>query len=381
MSRQPILILGAGLSGLTLGRCLRQKGVPFVIYDHGASSPRHTYAITLLPWAYKPLLKALDMDENVFRQRVAVDNSNQPNARASNSFRANRWKLESLLREGQAIHFEQSLTSAKIPEGGANVQLHFDGGLELVPDLVIDATGVHSRIRKSLLPSDEPEIHPYAVYSGKRYTKPDVFSSVYSSALREDNVLTRGPVRPDDARLEISVNSREDDGSVSINYIYSRAANMGADRDPLHRPERPNTRATDIPKEFYEELNDFLRACKPGQPFEDCFDVEQIRSERVLHWLMRTTMIPKSGLLRLLQHGVVMIGDSAHALPILGGHGANMAILDAIGLADALEEGPDMTRLHTFYEDNWQQWQNAVTQSKTTLAEIHVAHVEIAPSL
>ena len=64
-----------------------------------------------------------------------------------------------------------------------------------------------------------------------------------------------------------------------------------------------------------------------------------------------------------------------------GGHGANMAILDAIGPADALKEGPDMARLHTFYEDNWQQWQDAVTQSKTTLAEMHVAQVEIAPSL
>lgn len=280
MSRHPILILGAGQSGLTLGRCLRQKRIPFVIYDRGASPLKHTYAITLQPWAYKPLLKALNMDETVFRQHVAVDNSSQRNASASaNPFRANMWKLESLLREGQAIHFEQSLASAKIPEDGANVQLFFEADLELQPNLVIDATGVHSRIRKSLFPDDEPEIHPYAGYSGKRQIKPGVFSSVYSSAWRDGNVLTRAPVRPDDARLEISVNSHEDDGSVSIGYIYSRAAQLGAGRDPLHRPERPNTGATDIPQEFYEEMNHFLRACKPGQPFEDCFDVAQIRSE------------------------------------------------------------------------------------------------------
>ena len=380
MPRHPIVILGAGLSGLTLGRCLRQKRVPFVIYDRGTSAPRHTYAITLQPWAYKPLLKALNMDEAVFRQRVAVDSLSRRNTGASSTpFRANRWKLESLLREGQAIHFEQSLASAKILEDEAIVQLLFQDDLELQPSLVIDASGVHSRIRESLLPDDEPEIHPYAVYSGKRYIKPNVFDSVYSPALKDGNVLTYAPVSPDDARLEISVNSHEEDGSVSIGYIYSRAAKLDGDR--LHRPQRPNTGATDIPVEFYEELDRFLKAHRPSQPFEDCFDVEQIRSERVLHWLMRTTIIPKSGLLRLLQHGVVMIGDSAHALPILGGHGANMAILDAISLADALKEGLDMARLKHFYEDNWQQWQDAVNQSKMALAEMHDAQGEIAPSL
>ena len=49
-----------------------------------------------------------------------------------------------------------------------------------------------------------------------------------------------------------------------------------------------------------------------------------------------------------------MIGDTAHAVPILGGHGANMAILDAINIVDVLaEEKGEITGLKDFYEDRW----------------------------
>ena len=41
MPQQPILILGAGIGGLTLGRCLRKEGISFVIYEKATSSPRH----------------------------------------------------------------------------------------------------------------------------------------------------------------------------------------------------------------------------------------------------------------------------------------------------------------------------------------------------
>lgn len=91
---------------------------------------------------------------------------------------------------------------------------------------------------------------------------------------------------------------------------------------------------------------------------------------------MRTVIVPKQDLLRLLQHGIVTIGDAAHAVPILGGHGANMAILDAIHLADVLakqngEEKTTTTGLKDFYEDKWQGWYEAVEDSKKELVDVH----------
>ncbi len=383
MLQSPVVILGSGLGGLTLGRCLRQKGISSVIYERASSGPRHTYGITLQPWAYKPLLALLNIDELTFRRQVAVDNLN-PNglgrvsagdAGNSLAFRANRSKLESMLREGQTIRLEHSLSSAVISDDDGSVELRFQSGLKLRPMQVVDTLGVHSQLRKSLLPDVSLEVQPFAVYSGKRYVKADVFSSTYARAFGDGNVLVRNPSRERDPRLEITVNDHLPNGSVSISYIYSRAARNELNAiDPLHHPERPIAGATNVPEDFYDELDDFVTAQDVGQPFNECLNVGQVRTERLLHWLMRTIMVPKQELLRLLQHGIIMIGDTAHAVPILGGHGANMAILDAIKLADVLaEQKVGTTGLEEFYKERWPGWHKAVEQSKKELMEMHRA--------
>lgn len=381
MSLFPVAILGSGLGGLTLGRCLRQKGISSVIYERASSAPRHTYGITLQPWAYKPLLGILNIDELTFRRQVAVDNLNQNgvgrvsagDAGSSTAFRANRNKLESMLREGQTIQQEHSLSSAAISDDDGSVELRFQNGLKLHPALVVDVLGVHSQLRKSLLPDVILDVQPFAVYSSKRSVKADLFTSIYARAFGDGNVLVRNPSHHREPRLEITINEHQPNGNVSISYIYSRSARNDSNAtDPLHHPERPIAGATDIPEEFYDELNDLITAHDMGQPFIECFDVDRIRTERLLHWLMRTVIVPKQELLRLLQHGVVMIGDTAHAVPILGGHGANMAILDAINLADVLaEEKGETTGLKDFYEKRWQGWQEAVEESKKELVKMH----------
>ena len=158
MPQGPVVILGSGLGGLTLGRCLGQKGISSVIYERAKPTPRHRYGITLPPWAYKPLLDILNIDELTFRRRIAVDNLNQNglgrisagDVGSSTAFRANRNKLESMLREGQSIQLEHSLSSAAISDDSDSLELRFQNGLKLHPAL--DALGVHSQLRKSLLP-------------------------------------------------------------------------------------------------------------------------------------------------------------------------------------------------------------------------------------
>jgi 2-polyprenyl-6-methoxyphenol hydroxylase-like FAD-dependent oxidoreductase len=381
MSQSTVVILGSGLGGLTLGRCLLKKGISSVIYDRAPSVPRHSYGITLQPWAYKPLLGLLDLDELTFRKKVAVDGLKLDGlGRVSAgdvgslvAFRANRNKLESMLREGQTVHLEHSLSSAVVSDGDGSVELQFQNGLKLRPTRVVDTLGVHSQLRKSLLADVKFEVQPFVVYSGKRYVKADLFSSTYARAFADGNVLIRHPSSDRDPRLEITINDHLSDGSVSISYVYSRAARNEKNAiDPLHHPERPIAGATDIPKEFYDELNAFLSTHNVAQPFTDCLNVDLIRTERLLHWLMRTVMVPKQDLLRLLQHGIMMIGDSVHATPILGGHGANTAILDAINLADVFsEQKGDTQGMKDFYESKWPGWHQAVEQSKRELVEMH----------
>ena len=381
MSQYSVAILGSGLGGLTLGRCLRQKGIKSVIYERALSAPRHTYGITLQPWAYKPLLSILNIDELTLRRHVAVDDLKgngvgrilAGDAENSTAFRANRNKLESILSEGQNIQLDHSLSSVAISDDDGSVELQFQNGFKLHPTLVVDALGVHSQLRKSLLPDVTLEVQPFAVYNSKRYVKADLFASIYAPAFGDGNVVVRKPSHHRDPRLEITVNEHLPNGSISISYIYSRAArNLPNATDPLHHPERPVAGATNIPEEFYDELNDLVTAHDIGQSFIEWFNVDQVRTEPLLHWLMRTVIVPKQEILRLLQHGIVMIGDAAHAVPILGGHGANMAILDAIKLADVLAGGEgDTTGLQDFYEDRWQGWHEAVQESKIELVKMH----------
>ena len=77
MLRHPIIIVGAGVAGLTLGRCLRHHGIPAVILEQVSSLPRHHYGITLHSWAYRPVLSLLQSDENEFREKLAVDTARQ----------------------------------------------------------------------------------------------------------------------------------------------------------------------------------------------------------------------------------------------------------------------------------------------------------------
>ena len=180
----------------------------------------------------------------------------------------------------------------------------------------------------------------------------------------QNNVLTQA--HKGEILLEISVNDIS--GShVDLSYTYSRPAKEH--NDPLHRPERPIPGATDIPEEFYQELA-ALQDLEP--PFKAIFDAEEVRGDRVLHWLMRTLMTDPSEAQRLAKHGVVLIGDAVHATPILGGEGANMAIRDGIDLAQHIAtHGIDA--FDAFSKSKFAVWKKSIDNSKRMIENMHMA--------
>jgi 2-polyprenyl-6-methoxyphenol hydroxylase-like FAD-dependent oxidoreductase len=73
MAPPPIRIVGAGLSGLSLGQCLRRSSIPAVIYERVKANPtRNNYGITLYRSTYKPLLDTLKITEEDFERQVGV---------------------------------------------------------------------------------------------------------------------------------------------------------------------------------------------------------------------------------------------------------------------------------------------------------------------
>ena len=278
------------------------------------------------------------------------------------SFRVHRETLERLLREGLNIKWEHA--PAKVEEGGdGDLILYLQNGQKLRTSCVIGVDGLHSNTRKSMFPTADFKILPFVAFNGKRRVQRSLFDELYAPAMnwKNTNVIE---TRQKDVVLNISINYQTAD-MISLSWIYSRPTRGST--DPLHKPNRPVSGATDIPEEFYHEINTLQNL---QQPFKEIFNEKKLRLERVLHWLMRTILVPLHELQELGERGVFFMGDGVHAEPIIGGQGANGAITDGVGLAECISQG-GLTGIPTWYETQYSRWKQGVENGDKMIAEIH----------
>ena len=370
MSTQPIVTAGAGIAGLVLGQCLKRRGIPTLILEKAASSSRHNYAITLHPWACRPLLRVLQMDELVFRKRVSVD-ANQGGIGAivenpmlsdegisAGAFRCHCGKLEELLRGGQDIRWEHKIEEIQI--SSSQITLNIAGQKLIETEVLVGADGVHSQVRKCLAPQIQLKMLPYVVFYGNRTLTPDEYQSKVQPYLHGSSIIQS---QDNGIVLQISLNNASS-GDVNIGYIYSRPAHQ---KDPLHNPDRSNAAASEIPEALYEELSD-LEELDPA--FAEIFNPTKVRQDRVLHWLMRSSLGTEQDYQTLADQGVLLIGDAFHAMPILGGEGANHAMKDGVDLTEHISmHGSESMK--DFSKGKYEKWKEGVEQSEQRLTDMH----------
>ncbi|KAH7075264.1 hypothetical protein FB567DRAFT_452739 [Paraphoma chrysanthemicola] len=379
MAKQTVSIIGAGLSGLTLSRCLQQRGIPTIVYERTSTAARHNYGITLYASAYIPLLKTLNVSEKAFKSRVAVDEANggagsvRPISMGSvlgkldegeACFQANRGNLEDWLREGLDIRWDytlQNIEPSSVPDGQPIAR--FSNGQEVQTSVVVGADGPHSALRNSLLPEIQLAVLPFVVFNGKRRIDRDLFEVALVPYLGESNVIT---FRKDDIRIKLSIDNYTTE-RISISWTYSRPS-RGAS-DPLYKPERTLSGATKIPEKLFDELGSLLRPDLP-QPFGTVLDEKEVRKDRLLHWLMRVILVPKDALRDIASGGIVLIGDAVHAEPIVGGNGANAAILDAVSLAEHIAKTQG-SGLSSWYDSRYGEWEHDNMGAKANIETLH----------
>jgi 2-polyprenyl-6-methoxyphenol hydroxylase-like FAD-dependent oxidoreductase len=345
-----------------------------VLYDRATSAPRHGYGISLHASTYRPLLNMLKMDEQTFRQNVAVDAAVGGNGSidpkklicprdvTSTSFRAHRERLEKLIRQGLDIKWESGMEKLEQTPNGTTLYLQNDNIIE-GQICVVGADGVHSTARKSILREAGLEILPFVTFNGKRKVSRDAFDNIYASALRGSNVIE---IHNNGAFLQVSVNDITDE-QASVSWTYSRPAKGSSDR--CFKPNRTLSDASEIPKEFYQEV----AALKDlPQPFSEIFDEQKMKQDRILTWLMRTSKVDLPQLYQLASNGIFLMGDAAHSQAILGGEGANIAISDGLTLAEAIaaQNGETIT---SWYSKRFPAWQQSLETSKATIEEMHGA--------
>ncbi|KAI5359020.1 Putative FAD-binding domain, FAD/NAD(P)-binding domain superfamily [Septoria linicola] len=368
-----ISIIGAGIAGLTLGRCLQNKGIQSTIFEKARqSTSRNSYGITLHSKFYQPLLKVLDLDETAFRKRIAVDagiggtgrvSGGKDAAPDSRSFKANKNLFEALLAEGLEVKWEHELTSVE-PLPGA-VELDFKNHNRHASTFVIGADGPHSQVRRTILPNADFTILPYATYNGKRRISRADWDREFAPAFNGGAVVEQ---KINGTLLQISLNSINDE-EASVNYVFSRAAKRSGEGDALFRPKREKTEAKDTPEELFTEVQALSNQL--SGPFATIFHSDAMKKDRLLNWLMRSLPINTSNLTKQAEEGIVLIGDAVHAEPILGpGLGANESIEDAIALAEVLDAGKEV-KLNKLYDRRGQAWQTGIQEAERRIAEVH----------
>ncbi|KAL8993425.1 MAG: hypothetical protein Q9169_006357 [Polycauliona sp. 2 TL-2023] len=310
------------------------------------------------------------MDEGVFREKLAIDAVRQDKGEVSESvlapgidseaetFRCHRGRLEKLLQEGQDIRWEHTVQNVTTSAKG--IVVHLKDAKSLDAEILIGTDGVHSQIRKSLAPEIELKVLPFVVFNGKRQFTKAEFQRWFESRLGSQTIIHS---RHDDIILEISINEITPK-HVDVSYTYSRPARKD---DPLHKPDRAIPGATDIPEEFYSEIDSLQNL---EEPFNIIFDTAKVRRDRVLHWLMRSTMGKPAEVDHLAKQGVLLVGDAVHAMPILGGEGANTAMKDGVDLANHIAEH-GTSRLQDFADAKFETWKWGVEESEKRLAEMH----------
>ena len=369
MSCPRITIVGAGIAGLTLGRCLKARGIPTVIIERAPLSPRFNYGITLHRWAYSRLAVLLRMDEETFREKLAVDenqggkgniesNDMHPGFEvADGSFRCNRHRLETLLRDGQDIRWEQTVKYIKSFPSKLTLQLH--DGICVDSDIIVGADGIHSALRRTLSPTTESAVHNYIVFNGRRAMSLAAYRGEFAPYMQKTTVLYG---HDGNVLLQISINDITPTEAI-LSYTYSRPAYDG---DPLHRPDRTLTEAGNIPDAFYIEI-DKLGIVAP--PFSQMFDSKMVRQDRILHWLMRSVTTPNQELQAMISRNIFLIGDAAHATPILGSEGANRAIKGALDLTSHLVQR--LTHPEYSYELGYREWSTSLEENEKKLFDMH----------
>lgn len=272
--------------------------------------------------------------------------------------RCHRGRLEQLLQEDQDIRWEHTITDIETTPQKVIVKIQNEQAIE--SDILIGTDGVHSQVRRSLAPDIHLKVLPFVVFNGKRRMSLDRFQDTVAPQMQGLSIIQ---CRQEDVAFQIAV-FQYTATDVGIDYTYSRPARQN---DPLHKPDRPIPGATEIPEEFYTELQELKDL---GQVYKEMFDVAKVRQDRILHFLMRSTLGTEQEIRDLTDRGVLLVGDAIHAMPLLGGEGGNNAMMDGVDLAEHIAaHGPQ--GIKTFSSARYDRWRKGVEESEQRLVEMH----------
>jgi len=341
-----VIIVGAGIGGLTLGLALHQTGIACRIYESVPDVRAIGVGINLLPHATKELA-ALGLEDALAKVAIRTTDATffnrfgqliyqEPLGRAAGydhpQFSIHRGDLQMILLDAfrsragadRVVTNRHCLAVEQDEQGVAVIFSDGPGGTERVAvkgRAAIACDGINSVIRKQFFPDEgEPRYSGVNMWRGVTRWKP----MLSGASMVRAGWLSHGKM------VIYPIRAAGDDGLQLINWVAEI--------------ETPNYRKRDWNRAG--SLDDFIG------PFSnwhfDWLDVPAFI--RAADSVLEFPMVDQDPLPRWTFNRVTLLGDAAHPMVPRGSNGAGQAILDARALTAALVEHADPAAALSAYE-------------------------------
>ena len=341
-----VIIVGAGIGGLTLGLALHEAGIPCRIFESAAEIRTVGVGINLLPHATKELA-GLGLEQELAKVAIATTDATffnrfgqliyqEPLGRTAGydhpQFSIHRGDLQRVLLDAFVARAgaDRLLTNRHcvgVEQDAAGVAVTFsDGpggsnGSTVRGRVAIACDGINSAVRKQFYPEEgEPRYSGINMWRGVTRWKPMLSgASMVRAGWMSHGKMVIYPIRPADA-----------DGKQLINWV--------AEIETPHYRKRDWARSG--------SLDDFIDAFSDWQ-FE-WLDVPAFI--RAADSVLEFPMVDQDPLPRWSFDRITLLGDAAHPMVPRGSNGAGQAILDARALTTALRDHSDPVAALAAYE-------------------------------
>lgn len=329
-----IAVIGGGMGGLTAAIALtRIAGVQVTVFEQAAALGEVGAGVTVAPNAQR-VLDALGVLEQVRRAGATPDGHGvyldadgtlvtdaawEDSAKQYRNIGMYRPDLIEVLAgevAADSIRLGHRLTSLRTEESG--VRITFENGVSELFDAVIGADGIHSAVRRSIVPDPDPVYSGYVVYRG-----------VVDAALLPADWPRISQVWMGDQRHFMCY-------PLQQRTLFNFVAGVPSDR-PLHGPWSGPADVSELRAEF-------------------AGDVWDARLQRFLGAIEKTFwwgLFDHEPLRNWSRGPVTLLGDAAHTMLPHQGQGVNQAIEDSMALAvfldaaDTVADIPEAFRRYT----------------------------------
>ena len=334
-----ILVVGAGIGGLTLALSLERLGLACRVYEAAPEIRPLGVGINLLPHSTRELTElglqerlarvAVETREVVFCNRFGQFIFREPRGRHAGydwpQFSIHRGDLQAVLLEAareRGIEILPGMKCIAVRQDENEVEIRFDDGAWARGAAAIGCDGIHSAVRKILYPDEGPPAYQgIHMWRGVTRMKPWLTgASMVIGGWLEVGKMVAYPIRDD----------IDGKGTQLVNWVaeIQSPRNVVQDWNLAGRLE-----------DFYPAFADWRF---------DWLDVAAL--VRGADMVLEYPMVDRDPLPSWSRGRVTLLGDAAHPMVPRGSNGAGQAILDARALARCLGREEDVAGALREYE-------------------------------